>query len=147
LLDRLTNLQVATVAAHGGDVFALAGDAVLAVWLADEVKGDAALSLAVARAAACALDMHAGLASEALEAELGTPLRLRVGIGAGRVLLATTGAAGQHCEAYVAGKPMEQVALAERQARVGEVVLSAEAAAAANDLLDMQAGPEKDANG
>jgi hypothetical protein len=51
------------------------------------------------------------------------------------VLLGTTGSAGEHCEAYAAGEPLVQVAVAERQAAVGEVVLSQAAAAAVADRL------------
>lgn len=136
LLDRLTNLQVAAITAHGGDVFGFAGDAALAVWPVDQAHGAAALSLAVSNAAECALAMHVALEAQALEAALGAPLRLRIGIGAGRVLLATTGKAGQHCEAYAAGEPLVQVAVAERQAKQGEVVLSPAAAAAAANRLE-----------
>lgn len=142
LLDRLTNMQVATVAAHGGDVFGFAGDATLAVWRAGEAHGAAGLSIAVARAAECALRMHAEIEGEALETTLGVPLRLRVGIGAGRVLLAVTGTAGQHCEAYAAGNPLDQVAIAGRRAKLGEVVLSPAAAVVAAHRLEMEPSGE-----
>jgi class 3 adenylate cyclase/tetratricopeptide (TPR) repeat protein len=135
LLDRLTDLQVASVAAHGGDVYAFAGDATLAVWAVDEARG-AGLSLAVTKAAECALAMHPAVEAQASASALGIPLRLRVGIGAGRLLLGTTGSAGDHCEPYAAGEPIVQVALAERKAAVGEVVLSPAAAAAAGDRLE-----------
>jgi len=138
MLDRLTNLQVTTITAYGGDVFGFAGDAALAVWPVNPAHGTAALSRAVTRTAECALAMHAALAAESLQAALGAPLRLRVGIGAGRVLLATTGSAGEHCEAYAAGAPLAQVVVAKLQAKVGEVVLSPAAAAAAANRLETE---------
>ena len=143
LLDRLTNLQVAVVAEYGGDVSGFAGDAVLAVWPADPVHGAVGLTLVVEQAAKCAFAMHAALQAQGFEAAGDAPLRLRlrVGIGAGRVLLGTTGAAGQHCEAYVAGEPLVQVALAQQQAQVGEVVFSPAAAAAAARSTQLETMP------
>lgn len=141
LLDRLTNLQVAAVSEHGGDVFGFAGDAVLAVWRVDPSHGDTGLSRVVEKAAHCAFAMHATLKTHGFEAALGAPLQMRVGIGAGRVLLGTTGSAGQYCEAYAAGEPLVQIALAQQQAHVGDVVLSSAAAAAAVPSLRLETTP------
>ncbi len=140
ILDSLTTRQVALVSAHGGDVFGFAGDAALAVWPLPAEAGGEGLGRGVRLAVQCGSAMQDAVAG--LESLAGARLRLRVGIGAGRVLLATTGGAGAHCEAYVAGAALVGMAAAERVAAPGEVALSARAARLAGAALDL--GPAAD---
>ena len=69
---------LAVVSAHGGEVVALAGDALVAIWVADS---DAALRDAVVASASCATAIQRNLDRYSAGAEI--HLRLRVGLGVG----------------------------------------------------------------
>ncbi|HMA36463.1 MAG TPA: AAA family ATPase [Chloroflexia bacterium] len=104
------------IVAYGGDLVKFAGDALLAIWAADEP-----LPVLAARAAAC------GLALPALRAAPGsvsgaTP-RLRIGIGAGTVALLHLAGVKGRAEFVVAGAPLAEMGAAVHAAQPGEVVL------------------------
>ena len=111
---------VERIEAHGGDIVRFPGDAVLAVWPA---RSEDELERGVLLAARCGL---------ALQQPFGTGgaavagLRLRVGIGAGEMLLASVGGADERWEWVAAGSPLEQVALAQGVAAPGDVVAAPE---------------------
>lgn len=112
---------VERVEERGGDIVRFPGDAVLAVWPA---RSEEELAVGVRQAARC------GLALQALFGEGGpavSGLRLRVGIGAGELLLASVGGTDDRWECVAAGPPVEQVAVAQAAAEAGDVVLSREA--------------------
>lgn len=104
---------------HGGDVVKFAGDALLAVWQADD------LSEAIMRAAQCALEIQAKLHN--YPAAEGVRLSMRLGIGAGEMSVAHIGGVFGRWEFVLSGPAITQVSLAEKQAQPGEVILSPEA--------------------
>ncbi|HMA36909.1 MAG TPA: adenylate/guanylate cyclase domain-containing protein, partial [Chloroflexia bacterium] len=128
--EELTNLLnayfgqlIAVVAEHGGDVVKFAGDGVLAVWPAGGPADSAADSLAAAtrRAAAGALAIQSRLQRDA---PAGERLALRIGVGAGEIFFARIGGGYNRWELLVAGDPLVQASMAQKQARPGTVVLA-----------------------
>jgi class 3 adenylate cyclase/tetratricopeptide (TPR) repeat protein len=111
---------VRLVADHGGDVVKFAGDALLALWPAEED-----LPALTAQAASCGLTMQRILHASELAA--GTRLSIRIGIGAGRVTAAHLGGELGRWEFVVGGPAVIQSCAAEQLARPGGVVLSPEA--------------------
>ncbi len=122
LLNAYFERLIALVIAHGGDVVNLAGDAVVALWPTTEAEG---LSEVTHRAAQCALDVQTTLHDYATAEDV--RLSLQVGMGAGNVLALHVGGIYARWDLLIAGEPLAQMRAAERQARPGEVVLSAEA--------------------
>ena len=121
LLNGCFGQLVQLVVDHGGEVVKFAGDALLALWAADE-----GLPVVTARAASCGLAMQPVLHASELAA--GTHLSVRVGIGAGQVSAAHLGGVRGRWEFVVGGPAVSQTCGAEQLARPGEVVLSPEAA-------------------
>ncbi|GIW70500.1 MAG: adenylate/guanylate cyclase domain-containing protein [Planctomycetota bacterium] len=122
LLDTYFGRLIDLVTEHGGDVARLAGDALIAVWIAE--PGAQALRAAALRAAACG---HAAQRTlHDLPTEEGVRLSLRLGLGAGEVLLAHVGA-GERWEFVLGGPAVAQMGQAQQQARPGELVLSPQA--------------------
>ncbi len=103
------------LARWGGDLYKFGGDALLAVFRDEE---------AALRACRAALEMQHGMERFAmLETELGTfPLRMKVGIGSGRVLLANLGDA-ERLEAALLGPALTRMAQAEHLAAAGQVLV------------------------
>ena len=126
LLNDYFGRLVAVVDVHGGDVVKFAGDAILAIWAANDARPDEA----AARAAACGLALLDAL-SESPTADQAR-LTLRIGIGVGEAVALHAGGQYGRWELLVGGPPVVQAGAAEKAARPGEVVLSAEAA----ELLD-----------
>src|SRR5262249_20380773 len=116
---------IALITEHGGDVVKFAGDALLAVWPSGDLR-DATL-----RAAQCALiaqkELHNYAASEDVR------LSMRLSIGAGEIFGVHLGGVSGGWEFLIAGEPVIQVSLAQRQAQPGTIVLSPEAWALAQD--------------
>ena len=78
LLNDFFGQLITIISAHGGDVVKFAGDAMLAVWSADDeavALRDAALQIATKRAVQCALAIQ----SQARTEVMGSRLSLRVG--------------------------------------------------------------------
>lgn len=109
---------IETILAHGGDAVKLGGDAVTAVWK----HPDEDLATLARRAAQCSLVLQGCL--EGLSFADNVRLTLRVALGAGEVTAMTVGGVQDRWETLLAGAPMAQVSLAERQAQPGEVLLS-----------------------
>jgi class 3 adenylate cyclase/tetratricopeptide (TPR) repeat protein len=136
------------IMAHGGEIFKFAGDAPIALWPVAQPRnhhlirnrGDENLSLATCRAVQCGLALQS-IFNEYKVAE-GLRLSLRVGIGAGEVLMASVGGVRGRWEFLVAGEPITQMCHAERQAHPGEVVLSSEAWKLIQDQCSGQQLPE-----
>lgn len=111
------------VEAHGGDVIKFAGDALIALWPSDLSGED--LATLCRRAAQCALAIQASRWQSPLQA--GDALSLRVGIGAGEVMLARVGGRNDRWELLFAGSAVEQLGPVLPSGNPGDVVLSAEA--------------------
>jgi class 3 adenylate cyclase len=121
LLNDCFGRLVKLVVDHGGDVVKFAGDALLALWPADE-----GLAGVTTRAAGCGLAMQEVLHASELAA--GTRLSVRVGVGAGQVATAHLGGVRGRWEFVVGGPAITQTCGAEQLGRPGDVVLSAEVA-------------------
>ncbi len=105
------------IIAHKGDIVKFAGDAMLAIWPAENLS----LDLATYCAAQCALAILNDLGEyQAANAQL----QLHIGIGAGELKEFYIGGSNGRWEYFVAGEPIAQVALAETAAGIGEVCLS-----------------------
>ena len=123
------------ITAHGGEVVKFAGDALLALWPAQNyAPADAAggprvfrtpLQEATYRAAQCGLAVIARL--NHYPAMENWWLYLKVGLGAGEVLAMNVGGKFGRWEFLVTGAPLSQMGAAERAAQRGEVMLSQEA--------------------
>ena len=126
---RLTEL----IFAHGGDVVKFAGDAMLAIWPAQERLAaagaapglpDPDLAEATLRAAGCALQIQEALCDYTAG---GQTLRMRVAVGAGELDAVYIGGVYQRWEFLLAGEPLVQVGQIESQIHPGGVILSPEA--------------------
>jgi len=109
---------------RGGDVVSFAGDAILAVWPreADDLSG------AVVAAASCALEGQRLL--DARPPVEGVLVRARAGIAVGDMWVGIVGGVGDEWRWVVGGPPMGGAGAAAARARPGELVLTADAAAA-----------------
>jgi class 3 adenylate cyclase len=127
LLNGCFGQLVRLVADYGGDVVKFAGDALLALWPADE-----GLSEVTAQAARCGLAMQRALHASELGA--GRHLSVRIGIGAGKVSAAHMGGELNRWEFVVGGPAISQTCTVEHLARPGDVVLSPEALDQVRDI-------------
>jgi class 3 adenylate cyclase/tetratricopeptide (TPR) repeat protein len=117
-LNRVFSLMSEVVVEHHGSVLKLAGDEVLAVWVATEAGGLAAAAVWAARTALAIQDRIGGLAPVG-----GYPIRLRAGIGAGRVWLLDIGHQdGRRLFASV-GPAIDEMARAQKAVAPSEVGL------------------------
>jgi len=123
ILNLVFGHLITSIDRHGGEVLKFAGDALLAVW--EDGAQDSDTAAATLRAAACGLELH-GVA-RAAAAEAGVELTLRIGIGAGPLELLYVVGDGDRRECLATGSPLDQMAVAEHQARVGDTVLSPQA--------------------
>lgn len=112
------------IAAWGGESLCFPGDAVLALWRADDA---ASLGRAAGAAARCGLALQSNF--PALEI-YGAQLKLRVTVCAGRASLATVGGDAGRWEFFALGDAVAQLAQATAVTPSGAVVLSPEARAA-----------------
>src|SRR4029453_566860 len=120
----------------GGDVLKFAGDALLACWPAEGHNAERALAGATASAAGCAEAMQTILDRYAAAKRL--PLALRIGIGAGEVVVLDVGGERDRGELLAAGEAVPQTPGAAERAQPGLVAFSP----AALDLLERGlAGP------
>ena len=132
LLNGAFGPLLAQIAAAGGDVLKFAGDALFVCW--PVVGGDSAAGLALAtrRAVGCARDMQATLERYAAAGEM--DLSLRIGIGAGEVVLLDVGGVLDRRELLVGGGAVPQTTGAAREAQPGQVVVAPEAWALVEDV-------------
>jgi class 3 adenylate cyclase/tetratricopeptide (TPR) repeat protein len=122
LLDGAFAPLLELIAGTGGDVLKFAGDALLACWTAEGHDTGRALGAATATAAGCAQAMQAALGRYAADRRL--PLALRVGVGAGEVVVLDVGGVRERRELLVAGAAVPQTTGAVERALPGQVVLS-----------------------
>ena len=124
LLDGAFQPLLELIAGTGGDVLKFAGDALLACWPAPpgDLDGDRGLAAATAAAAGCAQAMQAALGRYAAAERL--PLALRIGVGAGEVVVLDVGGERERRELLVAGAAVPQTTDAAGQAMPGQVRLS-----------------------
>lgn len=111
ILDSCFGELVALVHHHGGEVQSFAGDAVLAVWWAED---EAQLSATCTRAARCGLVLR-----DALNGSRPLPdaeLRLRVAVAVGEAVLLSVGGVEGRWEFFASGDPMRQLSQAIRAA-------------------------------
>jgi class 3 adenylate cyclase/tetratricopeptide (TPR) repeat protein len=136
LLDGAFQPLLELIAGNGGDVLKFAGDALLACWPSPGGELDGrGLAAATAAAAGCAQAMQAALQGYAAAARL--PLALRIGVGAGEVVVLDVGGVRDRRELLVAGAAVPQTTGAAERAVPGQVMLSA----AAMELLERDPAP------
>ena len=122
LLDGAFAPLLELIAGTGGDVLKFAGDALLACWTAVGHDRDRALGVATASAVGCAQAMQAALGRYAADRRL--PLALRIGVGAGEVVVLDVGGVRDRRELLVAGAAVPQTTGATERAWPGQVELS-----------------------
>jgi class 3 adenylate cyclase/tetratricopeptide (TPR) repeat protein len=122
LLDRAFQPLLELIAGTGGDVLKFAGDALLACWAASGPDRERGLAAATAAAAGCAEAMQEALGRFAAAERL--PLALRIGVGAGEVVVLDVGGERERRELLVAGAAVPQTTGAAERALPGQVVLS-----------------------
>ncbi|MEK7277701.1 MAG: adenylate/guanylate cyclase domain-containing protein, partial [Chloroflexota bacterium] len=121
LLNHYFGRLIDLITADGGEIVKFAGDALLALWPATADD----LPAAALRAAQCSLTIQSSL--KGYETADGWVLYLRAAVGAGEVSTAQLGGVYGRWEYLVAGAPLAQTRLAQRQANPGDVTLSPEA--------------------
>lgn len=109
-----------TVIAHGGDVVKFAGDALIAIWMADDLDQ---LTQNTQLAAQCGLAIQASFNNPS-ESER---LAIRVQIGAGSISSFIVGGVNNHWEQLITGEALLQVHLLGSQSFAGQVIVSPEA--------------------
>ena len=119
-LNSFFDRVIAIITSHGGDIVRFAGDAVLTVWRAED---DRALSDVAARAAHCALALRDQLHGYRTDGK-GTPLALRMGVGAAEIVILHLGGERQRRELLVAGPAFVQAFTALDKADAGQAVVS-----------------------
>ncbi|MDZ4717831.1 MAG: adenylate/guanylate cyclase domain-containing protein [Roseiflexaceae bacterium] len=121
-LDTVFDLLIDVVDTHGGEVLKFAGDALLAIWPADQVS----LEDVTCRAVQAALVMHERLISlQRLLVQ--APLTITIGIGVGDLTIATIGGERGRWDVLASGVAVDQAIALEDYARPGQAALSAEA--------------------
>jgi len=120
LLNAYFGQLTALIDAHAGEVVTFAGDGLLAAWPAD----DEDLAAMTWRAGRCALAVQAALHD--YDVGDGLRLSLRIGVGAGEVMVLHIGGVGGRWELLLSGAPLIEASRAEERASRGEVVISAD---------------------
>jgi len=133
LINQYFSQMIQIVQAYHGQVVKFSGDAMTVIFPLER----SSMPLAIRRAGECALAMQARMRQTA---EIKTSrgrirLSMKVGIGAGTVLECTIGGALNRWEYVVGGAPLVQVATAEHYAKPGQIVLSPEAWAEAQEFF------------
>jgi class 3 adenylate cyclase/tetratricopeptide (TPR) repeat protein len=138
-LSRLLNTSFGqildTIDAHGGDVVKFAGDALLAIWPAEDAdrqSGADDLAAATLRAAQCALAINARM-TNFYRLIASAQLTLRIGVAAGDMATVRIGGVYGRWEFLVSGEPLADVAAAERLAQPSQVALAPPAWALVQD--------------
>ncbi len=105
---------------HGGQVIKFAGDAAIVVWHALETSEP--LDTLTQRAAQCGLALQTALNNYEVADNL--RLSMKVSLAVGDVWAASVGGMYNRWEYVVAGEPLSQIAIAEKQAQPGEVIIA-----------------------
>jgi class 3 adenylate cyclase/tetratricopeptide (TPR) repeat protein len=122
LLNGAFGRLLALTGAAGGDVLKFAGDALLVCWPVTSGDPVGALAAMTRRAAGCALAMQATLRDYA--SDEGIRLSLRVGIGAGEVVLLDVGGVRDRRELLVSGSAVPQTTGAATKAQPDQVLVA-----------------------
>ncbi len=124
-INQYFSLMIQLIELYGGQVINFSGDAIVALFPAEDIE----LSVAARRAGECALSMQAKMSAFTdLQTSQGrASLSMKAGIGAGQVLACSIGGVRGRWEYLVGGDPLVQVAVAESLAQPGQVVVSATA--------------------
>jgi len=122
-LNSLFGSVIERIEAYGGEIVALPGDAVSAMWSAEEAD----IQSCVRRAAAAALDIQ-NLAG-ADRADVLARLRFHVAVGCGRIWIGTVGADGAQRLVCATGGAMVDTARTAAEASPGAVAVTTPAAA------------------
>ena len=127
LLNRYFSWMIAFIEVEGGEVMKFGGDALIAVFPA--INED--LGRATRRAYQSAETMQSVMDEfNTIESSAGlVVLTMRIGIGAGEVMMARVGGMFDHWEYIMAGDPLHQATQAQHQARQGQIALSPSARA------------------
>lgn len=121
-LDTVFDLLIDVVDTHGGEVLKFAGDALLALWPADQLP----LEDVTCRALQAAMVMHERLISlQRLLVQ--APLTIKIGIGASNLTIATIGGERGRWDVLTSGTAVDQAISFEKYAKPGQVALSPEA--------------------
>ncbi len=122
LLNTYFGRVIETITAQGGDIVRFAGDAILAVWTADDLHDRRVVTH---RAAQCGLALQQELRGYRTAA--GTELALKIGIGAGDFTCMHLGGQFERWEVLITGVAFVQSFAALDQAKAGQVVVSLQA--------------------
>lgn len=127
ILNRYFSWMIAFVEAEGGEVVKFGGDALTVVFPAI----DESLAIATRRALQAAQAMQSAMDEfGVIESSVGlVSLRMKFGVGAGKVLTTQVGGLFNRWEFIIAGDALQQATQAENQAGQGEIVLSPQARA------------------
>jgi class 3 adenylate cyclase/tetratricopeptide (TPR) repeat protein len=128
VLNQYFGQLVDTVQSLGGDVLNFAGDALFAVWPAEDVES---LHQATWRAADCALEVQRRLEAAIQVAGLAAPVPIstRIGLGVGEVDLLQLGGILGRWETAIFGSALEQAVVSNLVSAPGGVALSPEVGA------------------
>ncbi|HEX4412473.1 MAG TPA: adenylate/guanylate cyclase domain-containing protein, partial [Lacipirellulaceae bacterium] len=147
LLNTYFGRVIETITAQGGDIVRFAGDAILAVWTADDCNN---IRVATCRAAQCGLALQQELRGYRTAA--GTELALKIGIGAGDFTCMHLGGQFERWEVLITGVAFVQSFAALDQAKAGQVVVSLSAWSSLQDRFQgtqlqmgsalLEAGPQ-----
>jgi class 3 adenylate cyclase/tetratricopeptide (TPR) repeat protein len=119
ILNLYYHQLIALISGRGGDIVGFAGDAVMAVWPADDSEG---LGPPVQQATQSAIEIQEILNN--MELAEGIRLSLRICIGAGELSTALVGGTQGYWQLVAYGPPMDQIRAAGDSVRIGEVYLS-----------------------
>jgi class 3 adenylate cyclase len=139
-LNEVFDVLTAAVQRYGGSVVSFAGDAMIC-WFDDAAPGAAAAGLrftATARAATCAYELQRLMGRAGalrLPGGASSALGLKVALAAGDCRRFLVGDSAVQRIDLLAGGLLDQMAAAEQQARRGEIVLTAAAAAQLKELI------------
>jgi predicted ATPase/class 3 adenylate cyclase len=122
LINLYFTQMVQIIQAYHGQVVKFSGDAMTVLFPAEEIP----MQLAVRQAGECALEMQTKVNrfSDIYTSRGNGSLSMKVGIGVGKILETSLGGALERWEYVVGGDPIVQSAIANRQAKPGQIVLS-----------------------
>jgi len=123
ILEHYFTVMSRLVLSYGGDVVKFAGDSLIVMFPASEETGEAHLGSALR----CALEMQTAMDEFAeVVTSAGTyPLRMKIGIGEGRLYHTTIGDERYGMQSVFAGLPLARCMEAEHNATAGEIVADA----------------------
>ncbi|MDP6454820.1 MAG: adenylate/guanylate cyclase domain-containing protein [SAR202 cluster bacterium] len=107
-------------ASHGGEALYFAGDSAIVLWPATDLDDD--LPGLTHRAAQCALEIMSQL--NGLEVAEDVRLSIRVGLSAGRVMVASVGGVQNRWQCLFAGDPMHELGAVGNMGDSGEIILA-----------------------